>query len=77
LEGALPYLHALLEIAENNDRLAGMDAKLRTSRTLDAVAGLLLTESINRPLLLMVEDLQWLDDESQALLDRVADLING
>ena len=77
LEGGLPYLHALLEIAENNDRLAGMDAKLRTSRTLDAVAGLLLTESINRPLLLMVEDLQWLDDESQALLDRVADLING
>ena len=77
LEGGLPYLHALLEIAEDNDRLAGMDAKLRTSRTLDAVAGLLLTESINRPLLLMVEDLHWLDDESQALLDRVADLISG
>jgi len=28
-------------------------------------------------LLLMVEDLHWLDDESQALLDRVADLISG
>ena len=25
----------------------------------------------------MVEDLHWLDDESQALLDRVADLISG
>ena len=77
LESGLPYLHALLEIAENNDRLAGMDAKLRTSRTLDAVTRLLLTESINRPLLLMVEDLHWLDDESHALLDRVADLISG
>ena len=76
LASGLPYLHALLEIADDKDRLAGMDAKLRTSRTLDTVARMLLTESINRPLLLMIEDLHWLDDESQALLDRVADLIS-
>jgi predicted ATPase len=76
LESGLPYLHALLEIAEDKDRLAGMDAKLRTSRTLDTVARVLLTESMNRPLLLMVEDLHWLDDESHALLDRVAELIS-
>ena len=77
LESGLPYLHALLEIADDKDRLSGMDAQLRKSRTLDAVVRLLLTESVNRPLLLMVEDLHWLDDESQALLDRVADLISG
>jgi class 3 adenylate cyclase/tetratricopeptide (TPR) repeat protein len=77
LESGLPYLHALLEIADDKDRLAGMDAQLRKSRTLDAVARLFLTESVDRPLLLMVEDLHWLDDESQALLDRVADLISG
>src|SRR5215470_12270812 len=77
LESGLPYLHALLEIADDKDRLAGMDAKLRTSRTLDIVARLFLTESISRPLLLMVEDLHWLDDESQALLDRIADVISG
>src|SRR5262245_2018293 len=75
LESGLPYLHALLEIADDKERLAGMDAKLRTSRTLDTVARVLLTESINRPLILMVEDLHWLDEESQALLDRVAELI--
>src|SRR5262245_43308185 len=77
LESGLPYLHALLEIADDKERLAGMDAKLRTSRTLDTIARVLLAESINRPLLLMVEDLHWLDDESQALLDRVADSISG
>ena len=38
LEDGLPYLHALLEIADDKDRLAGMDAQLRKSRTLDAVA---------------------------------------
>ena len=77
LETALPYLHALLEIADDKDRLAGMDAQLRKSRTLEAVARLLLAEADRRPLILMVEDLHWLDDESQALLDRVADLIGN
>jgi class 3 adenylate cyclase/predicted ATPase len=76
LENTIPYLHALLEIAEDKDLLAGMDAQLRKSRTLDAVAGLLLMESLDHPLLLIVEDLHWLDDESQALLDRLADLIS-
>ena len=73
----LPYLHALLEIADDKDRLAGMDAQLRKSRTLDAVARLLLAEAVDRPLLLIIEDLHWLDDESQALLDRLADLLSG
>ena len=77
LESGLPYLHALLEIADDKNRLVGMDAQLRKSRTLDAVANLFLAEAVNRPLLVMVEDLHWLDDESQALLDWLADLITG
>jgi class 3 adenylate cyclase/tetratricopeptide (TPR) repeat protein len=77
LESGLPYLHALLEIADDKDRLAGMDAQLRRARTQDAIARLFLAEAVNRPLLLMVEDLHWLDDESQALLDRLAGLISG
>src|SRR6516165_7457261 len=77
LENGLPYLLALLEIADDKDRLAGMDAQLRKSRTLDAVARLLLAEAVDRPLLLIIEDLHWLDDESQALLDRLADMLSG
>ena len=77
LQSGLPYLHALLEIADDKNRLVGMDAQLRKSRTLDAVTSLLLAEAVNRPLLLMVEDLHWLDDESQALLDWLADFISG
>jgi class 3 adenylate cyclase/predicted ATPase len=74
-EASLPYLYALLEIADDKERLAGMDAQLRKARTLDAIARLLLKESERRPLILMIEDLHWLDDESQALLDLVADQI--
>jgi adenylate cyclase len=69
LETALPYLQALLEIDDNKERLAGMDPQLRRSRTFDSVVRLLLAEAGRRPLMLIFEDLHWLDDESQALLD--------
>ena len=49
--------------------LAAMDPQLRRSRTFDAVVRVLLTEAAREPLMLIVEDLHWLDDESQALLD--------
>ena len=67
LETARPYLHALLEIEHDKDRLTGMDAQLRRSRTIEAILRLLLAEAKRHPLLLIVEDLQWLDDEDQAL----------
>ena len=42
---------------------------IRRARTFDAVVRVLLTEAAREPLMLIVEDLHWLDDESQALLD--------
>ena len=69
LEATLPYLYALLEIEEDKLRLAAMDPQLRRSRTFEAVVRVLLTEAAREPLMLIVEDLHWLDDESQALLD--------
>ncbi len=44
MEGSLPYLYALLEIADDKERLAGMDAQLRKARTLDAIVRLFLEE---------------------------------
>ena len=69
LEATLPYLYALLEIEDDKLRLAAMDPQLRRSRTFEAVVRVLLTEAAREPLMLIVEDLHWLDDESQALLD--------
>src|SRR6476620_1434704 len=73
LETALPYLLALLEIEDDKERLAGMDPQLRRSRTFEAVVRLLLAEASQHPLILIFEDLHWLDDESQALLDLLAE----
>jgi class 3 adenylate cyclase/tetratricopeptide (TPR) repeat protein/ribosomal protein L40E len=77
LDGGLPYLCALLEIEEEKEKLAAMDPQLRRMRTLEALTRLLLSESRRRPLILIVEDLHWLDDESQALLDLLATAIDS
>jgi class 3 adenylate cyclase/tetratricopeptide (TPR) repeat protein len=75
LEDVLPYLFALLGIAEGADQLAGMDVEIRKRRTLDAIKRILLRESLNQPLMVIFEDLHWIDDETQALLNLVADSI--
>jgi predicted ATPase len=69
LESVRPFLNSLLELGGDNDRIAGMDAQLRRTRIIEAVVELLLSEAKREPLILIVEDLQWLDDESQAVLD--------
>src|SRR5262249_19434557 len=74
LENTLPYLSALLDVAESDD-LAGMDAAIRKRRTLDAIKRILLRESLNQPLILIFEDLQWIDEETQAFLNLLVDSI--
>ena len=76
LENTLPYLHALLEIGNEKEHLGGMDAQLKRSRTLEALLRLLLSEAHRHPLIIIVEDMQWLDDESQAVLDLLVDRID-
>jgi class 3 adenylate cyclase/tetratricopeptide (TPR) repeat protein len=75
LEEARPYLFALLGIVEGDDPLAGMDPQIRKRRTLDAIKRILLRESLNQPLMVIFEDLHWVDDETQAFLNRLADSI--
>ena len=75
LEDTLPYLFALLGLTEEKGPLAQMDAQMRQRRILDAVKRLLLRESLKQPLMLIFEDLHWIDDDSQALLNLFADSI--
>jgi predicted ATPase/class 3 adenylate cyclase len=68
LEDTLPYVAALLGVEEAAVSLAHLDPPLRRRRTFEAITRLLLRESLNQPVLLLVEDLQWLDSETQAWL---------
>src|SRR5215469_9813090 len=75
LEDTLPYLYGLLGLIEGNDPLAGMDGPIRRQRTLEAVKRVLLRESLNQPLMVIFEDLHWIDDHTQAFLNLLADSI--
>ena len=75
LEDTLPYLFGLLGIVEGADPLAQMDAQVRKRRTLEAIKRILIRESLNQPLMVIFEDLHWIDDETQAFLNLLADSI--
>ena len=75
LEDTLPYLFNLLGIVEGDDTLAQMDGQIRKRRTLEAIKRILLRESLNQPLMVIFEDLHWIDEETQELLNLLADSI--
>jgi predicted ATPase len=75
LEDTLPYLFALLRLGEGDDPLAQMDPQVRRRRTHDAIKRILLKESRNQPLMLIFEDLHWIDSETQALLNLLVDAV--
>jgi len=75
LEDALPYLHALLGLSDENSPVAEMEPQTRKRRSLDAIKRILLRESLNQPLIVIFEDLHWVDDESQGFLNLLADSI--
>jgi class 3 adenylate cyclase len=75
LEDTRPYLFALLGLDEGDNLLGQMDVQTRRRRTQEAIKRVLLRESLNQPLMLVFEDLHWIDDETQALLNLLADSI--
>ena len=73
LEDTLPYLFVLLGIQEGEDPLAQMDVQTRRRRTQEALKRIVLRESLNQPLIVVFEDLHWVDGETQAWLNLLAD----
>ncbi len=71
LHDTLPALLALLDALPADNPFAQLDPPQRRQRTRDALKRVLLRESQVQPLLLVCEDLHWIDSETQALLDSV------
>jgi class 3 adenylate cyclase/tetratricopeptide (TPR) repeat protein len=70
---AVPAFLALLDVPVDEPAWQALDPAQRRQRTLDAVKGLLLRESEIQPLLVVFEDLHWIDGETQALLDTLVE----
>ncbi len=73
LEDGLPYLLSLLGHSEFTAALQQMDPHIRQQRSFDTIKRLLLRESLTQPVVLIFEDLQWLDDGTQAFLDALSE----
>ncbi len=69
LEPTLPAFLALLDLKLEDQVWQSSDPPLRRQRTLEAIKRLLLRESQIQPLLLVIEDLHWIDSETQSFLD--------
>jgi predicted ATPase/class 3 adenylate cyclase len=73
LDDALPYMFGLLGIVEGPDPLDQMDPQTKRQRTLEAIRRIVLSESVKQPIILIFEDLHWIDSQTQMLLDLLAD----
>ena len=69
LKDTIPPILSLLEALPEDAPFRSLNPPHRRSLVLDALKRLLLRESQRQPLLLVFEDLHWLDAESQVVLD--------
>jgi class 3 adenylate cyclase/predicted ATPase len=75
LEDTLPFLFSLLGIIEGDDPLAQMDGQIKKRRTLEAIKRIVLRESLNQPLIIIFEDLHWIDQQTQEFLNLLVDSV--
>ena len=68
LQDVIPALLALLDALPEDSPFRTLDPPQRRQRTLEALKRVLLRECQEQPLLLVFEDLHWVDSETQALL---------
>ncbi len=73
LEPDLPVFLSLLNVPVDDPPWAALDPPQRRRRTLDTAKRLLLRESLVQPLLLLFENLHWIDSETQAVLDTLVE----
>ena len=73
LAPVVPAFLALLDVPVEEAAWQALDPLQRRQRTLDAVKRLLLHESEVQPLVVVFEDLHWIDGETQTLLDSLVE----
>ena len=75
LQATIPAVLALLDALPADSPFLTLDPPQRRQRTLDGLKRLLMRESQVQPLLLVFEDLHWIDTETQALLDSLVESV--
>jgi class 3 adenylate cyclase/tetratricopeptide (TPR) repeat protein len=73
LQDTVPAVLALFEALPADSPFLALDPLQRRRRTLEALKRILLRESQVQPLLVVFEDLHWIDTETQAVLDMLVE----
>jgi tetratricopeptide (TPR) repeat protein len=70
-EASLPFLEDLLSLKMEDKAYVRMEPDQRRWKTIDAVKNVLIKQSQQKPLILAIEDLHWIDKSSEELLSRL------
>jgi tetratricopeptide (TPR) repeat protein len=71
------YLHHLLGVKQETERLSVLTPEAIRARTVDALRQMGLRGSRQRPIVFVCEDLQWIDRTSEECLDAVLETTTG
>jgi len=68
LQGILPPLQDVLSLKVQDEEYLKLEPQQRREKVFEAIRALLIRESLNRPLILAMEDLHWIDNTSEEFL---------
>ncbi len=74
---AAPYVKFLLNVDPGDARVATMDPMERRAGILDALRALLICGSSQRPVVMLIEDLHWIDEKSEEAIAALVDITAG
>jgi tetratricopeptide (TPR) repeat protein len=77
LEPEIPYVRYLLAVDPGDPAVLAMDPVARRTRTFHALRALSLRGAAIRPLVLVFEDMHWVDSSTQEYLDALMDSVAG
>ncbi|MBT4267862.1 MAG: AAA family ATPase [Deltaproteobacteria bacterium] len=77
LKTVIPPFCELLSVKTEDEEYSQLDPKIKKEKTFEALRDLFIRESQNRPLVLIIEDLHWMDNTSQEFLDYLIGRLAG
>ncbi|MGH7821731.1 MAG: ATP-binding protein, partial [Candidatus Binatia bacterium] len=75
LDWVIPHVTHLLLPARDDAALGGLDPAQRKRRMIEAIRALVLRSARSRPIVIVAEDLQWIDPSSEELLASIVDAV--
>jgi class 3 adenylate cyclase/tetratricopeptide (TPR) repeat protein len=74
-QAAVPYLKFLLAVDPGDPAVLTMDPRKRRPEILDALRALVVEQAARQPLVVVVEDLHWVDEMSRGALAALVDVV--